>query len=292
MSEQNLSLSSKKLIVMVAVIGVSFSSILVRFSDAPSMVLVFYRNVLAAVVMTVPCIKQIKREYSNFGKKEILGCIVGGIFLALHFSAYFESLRYTNISSAVVLVDMEVFFVAFIMLFFFKEKISKRGWIGIILTFVGSVVIAATDMQGGSNIILGDAFAISGALFMAVYTIMGRICRKKMSTTVYTTLVYWSASLCVLFLLTLQGVSVVGWGAKNVMIGFGMTLLCTLLGHSVFSWGLKFIEPSFISTVKLMEPVFASILAVFIFSEIPGLTVVVGGILILLGIIYYMRVSE
>lgn len=289
MNFSDMSIRGKKLIVLLGVIGVSFSAILVKYADAPSMVLVFYRNLLAAAVMTVPCIKQIKKEYKEFGAKELLCCLISGFFLAIHFTAYFESLRYTNISSAVVLVDMEVFFVAFIMLFFFKEKISKRGWIGIVITFVGSVIIAAGDMGGGSNIILGDCYAIMGALFMAIYTTMGKICRKKMSTTVYTTIVYWVAAIVVMVLLTVQGVPVVGYAPKDILISFGMAILCTLLGHSIYSWALKFIEPSFVSTAKLMEPVFASILGIFFFGEIPGITAIAGGLFIIFGIICYMR---
>lgn len=292
MNFSDFSLKRKKLIIILAVLCASFSAILVRFADAPSLVLVFYRNLLAAAVLTLPCLRQIRAEYTNFGKKEICACLVSGFFLALHFTAYFESLRYTNISSSVVLVDMEVFFVAFIMLLFFRERISKRGWIGILLTFVGSIIIAAGDAGEGSNILLGDAYAISGALFMAIYTIMGKICRRTMSTTVYTTIVYWMASLSVMIILLVQGVPIIGWEMKDVLISFGMTILCTLLGHSVYSWGLKFIEPSFISTVKLMEPLFASILGIFFFMELPSLTAVVGGILIISGIVYYMRVSN
>lgn len=283
---------SKKLIIILSVVCVSFSAILVRFADAPSMVLVLYRNLFAAVAMSVPCIRQLKTEYKDYGKKELICCAVSGVFLALHFSTYFESLRYTNISSSTVLVDMEVFFVAFIMLFFFKEKISVKGWIGIVLTFVGSIMVAAGDMSSGTNVVLGDAMAISGAFFVAVYTIMGRICRRKMSTTVYTTFVYYIAALTVFVILSVRNVPVMGWEMKNYLVGIGMALLCSLLGHSIFSWGLKYIEPSFISIVKLLEPVFASVLGIFFFSEIPGVSVIVGGVLVIGGIVYYMRASE
>ncbi len=281
----------KKGIVLLGVVGVSFSAILVKWSQAPSMVLVFYRVLLAALVMTVPCLVQLKKEYRSWGRRELLCCLVSGFFLSLHFTAYFEAIRYTSIASSVVLVDTEVFFVAFIMLIFFKEKISARGWLGILLTFAGSVIIAAGDAGGGSDVIRGDLYAISGAAFMSIYTIMGKFCRQKMSTTVYTTLVYWVASLSMVVMLTAQGLPCFGYGAKEVLIGFGMAVLCTLLGHSVFSWGLKYVPASFISTVKLMEPVFASLFAIPIFGQIPSVTAVAGGLIIIFGIACYSRHS-
>ena len=98
----------KKGIVLLGVVGVSFSAILVKWSQAPSMVLVFYRVLLAALVMTVPCLVQLKKEYRSWGRRELLCCLVSGFFLSLHFTAYFEAIRYTSIASSVVLVDTEV----------------------------------------------------------------------------------------------------------------------------------------------------------------------------------------
>lgn len=75
-----------------------------------------------------------------------------------------------------------------------------------------------------------------------------------------------------------------GYSVKDYLCAAGMTILCTLLGHRVFSWGLKFIQPSFISTVKLLEPVFASLLGILFFAEIPGVTAIAGGVIVIIGI--------
>jgi drug/metabolite transporter (DMT)-like permease len=75
----------------------------------------------------------------------------------------------------------------------------------------------------------------------------------------------------------------------NLWTGLGMAVFCTLLGHSVFSWGLKYLPPAFISTVKLLEPVFSAAYGLFLFGERPGVLVILGGALILLGIGLYSR---
>ena len=72
----------------------------------------------------------------------------------------------------------------------------------------------------------------------------------------------------------------------------GMAVFCTLLGHSVFSWGLKYLPPAFISTACLLEPVLASVWGLLLFRERPGLQVMLGGALILLGIGLYSREEE
>lgn len=282
----------KKLVIILGVLGVSFSAVFVRITDAPSLVLTFYRSLFAAIFLAPALFVKFRPELKKLTKKDVLLCVISGCFLGLHFSAYFESLRFTSIASSVVLVDTEVFFVAFAMLFFFREKISRQGWIGIFLAFVGSVVVAMADAGIGSDILKGDMIALSGAAFMAVYTIIGKICRKHMTTTVYTFLVYASSAVTVFILLLLQKTPVTGYGPSMFVSSIGMAICCSLLGHSIFSWGLKYEKASFISTVKLLEPVFASVLGIFLFSEIPGLYTVLGGIVIILGIFIYSKHSE
>lgn len=281
-----------KIIIFLGVFGASFSAILVRYSSAPPMVLVFYRISLAALIMTVPGLRKIHQEREIITKKDLLCCLISGIFLALHFNSYFTSLKHTSITAAVVLADSEVFFVSFIMMFFFKEKLTKRSWMGIVIAFLGSVIIAIGDMRGSGGSLVGDLWALSGALFVGIYTIMGRMCRKHMSTGSYTTIVYWSAAIISLLLLVLQRTPVLGYSLSDMACAFGMTILCTLLGHSVFSWGLKFLSPAFISTAKLLEPVFASILGILLFSEIPSLSAVLGGAIVITGIWMISRSSS
>ena len=112
------------------------------------------------------------------------------------------------------------------------------------------------------------------------------------STTAYTLLVYFSAAVTVLVILLCTGTPVFGYGPVNWLAALGMAMFCTLLGHSVFSWGLKYESAAFISTAKLLEPVFAGVLGVILFGEIPKLQVILGACVVILGVYVYSRFSE
>ena len=282
----------KKILILLGVVGVSLSAIFVRVSTAPSMVLVFYRVAIAAMLLLPVVLLRHRQAMKALQGRDILLCTLSGIFLGLHFTLYFESLKYTSIASAVVLVDTEVFFVALAMLLLFREKISVLGWLGISATFAGSVLIALADAGSGSNILLGDLIALGGAAAMSVYTLIGKVCRRHISTTVYTFIVYSTAAITVLILLLCSGTSVFGYAPVNLLTALGMALFCTLLGHSVFSWGLKYVSASFIATVKLLEPVFACMMGILFFGEIPGWLVILGGGLVILGVYLYARLGE
>lgn len=282
----------KKLIVILGVVGVSLSAILVRLSSAPSMVLVFLRMFFAAAVLVPAMLLRHREELKQITRKELCLSLLSGVFLGLHFTCYFSSLRYTSIAAAVVLVDTEVFFVALATPLLFGKRISKKCWLGIGLTFLGSILIALTDSGQGSNMLLGDLLALLGAAFVAVYTLIGTVVRKTRSTTVYTALVYSAGALTVALMLLFTGTPVLGYAPADYLSGLGLAVFCTLLGHSVFSWGLKYVSPAFVSTVKLLEPVFATVLGIFLFREIPGIPVVIGGVLVILGIAWYAGNQE
>ena len=190
-----------------------------------------------------------------------------------------------------VLVDTEVLFVALGTVLVLRQRLSGRAWLAVALAFGGSVVIAMADTAVGPDALRGDIIALSGTLCMAVYTMIGAVCRKNISTTVYTFLVYCSAALTVLVIALFGGLPLTGYGAENVLTALGMAVFCTLLGHSVFSWGLKYLPPAFISTAKLLEPVFASVWGLALFGERPGLLTLLGGAVIIAGVALYSRTT-
>ena len=278
----------KRLIVLLGVMGVSLSALLVRWSTAPSLIMALYRMAFAAL-LTAPAALRRRAEFKGMPRRALLLSLGSGFFLGLHFACYFEALNRTTIASAVVLVDTEVLFVALASVLLLRKKLSRRAWCSIALAFGGSAAVAMADRTVGAGALQGDLIALAGAVCVSVYTMLGAVCRESLSTTVYTYLVYLSASGTLLAAALLSGTPLAGYGPVNLLTGLGLAVFCTLLGHSVFSWGLKYLPPAFISTVKLLEPVFSALYGLFLFGERPGTLVVLGGGLILLGIALYSR---
>ncbi|MCI9553790.1 DMT family transporter [uncultured Oscillibacter sp.] len=277
----------KRLIVLLGVAGVSLSAVFVRWSTAPSLVLALYRMAFSALLL-IPLALARRAEFRALRRRELCLSLLSGAFLGVHFACYFESLRWTSIAAAVVLVDTEVLFVALASVLILRKKLSRRAWTAVLLAFGGSVAVALADASGGGAL-RGNLFALTGSVCMAVYTMLGAVCRRSLSTTVYTSLVYLSAAGTVLAAALAGGQALTGWGPVNLLAGLGMAVFCTLLGHSVFSWGLKYLPPAFISTANLLEPVLAAVWGLLLFGERPGPLVVLGGGVILLGIAVYSR---
>ena len=275
--------------IVVGVFGISLSSIFVRYADAPSAVTAAWRLLWTVLLMTPVVLgkKTVRAEFRQADRKSILLSILSGLFLAAHFVLWFESLAHTTVASSTTIVCTEVIWVALGFCLFLRGKLSVKAVAAIAVAFGGSVLIAWSDSGTGGSHLYGDILALLAAVAVAVYTLLGRVAREKLSTTVYTYIVYAACLACLLVTCLAQGSSMLAFGIRPILVGLLLAVFSTILGHSIFSWCLKYLSPAFVSASKLCEPVVAAVLAGFLFGEIPGWLQIAGGVLILGGVVWY-----
>ena len=282
------------LVLAVGVLGISLSSIFVRYSQAPSAVTAAYRLLWSVLLMTPVTLgkREIRRELAAVDKKTLLLSALSGVFLAIHFALWFESLQHTSVASSTTIVCTDVIWVSIGYWLLLKGKLGGKAAATIAVMLLGSVLIAWSDAGSGGGHLYGDILALMGAVAIAAYTLIGRIVRATVSTTVYTYIVYTACAAVLTGLCLVQGYSLLGYGFSSVIVGLLLAVFSTILGHSIFSWSLKFFSPSFVSACKLCEPVGAAILAAFLFGEIPKALQLLGGGLILGGVYYYSHIER
>lgn len=280
------------IMIVVGVLGISMSSIFVKYSQATSAVTAAWR-LLWTVLLLTPVVlgkKPVRQELVQTPKKLMWLSILSGLFLAIHFVLWFESLQHTSVASSTTIVCTEVVWVCLGFCLFLKGKLSWKAIAAIGVTLFGSVLIAFSDSGSGGQL-YGDILALLAAIAVAVYTLIGRVVREKLSTTVYTYMVYTACAVVLVITCATQGSSLFAYGWSAVIVGLLLAVFSTILGHSIFSWCLKYFSPAFVSASKLCEPVVAAIMAGFLFGELPGWLQVIGGGLILGGILWYSRIE-
>jgi len=281
-----------KLIVLIGVVFVSFSSVLTKMSDAPSFVIAAYRLGFTVLLLMPSVLRGKIPEIRKIDRRSLVICMVSGVFLALHFATWIASIKYTSIASAAVLVNTHPIFIVLASYLLFKEKVTGKILSGIIVAFIGGSIISVGDSTLGTNILLGDMLAVAGAFFVAGYFLIGRIVRQRLSVTTYTFLVYSSSFLTLVILSMITNTPLYPYPVKELLIFLSLAVFCTILGHSIFNWALEYVPPTFISTAVLGEPVGATIWAMMIFAEIPTLWQVGGSAIIVFGIYLFVRYSQ
>ncbi len=282
------------ILIVIGIMGISLSSILVKYAQSPSVVTAAYRLLWTVFLMTpaVICSSKRRQELLSIDRRTIFLCIISGIFLALHFTIWFESLNHTSVASSTTIVCTEVIWVALGWRLFLKGQLTKKAGIAIAVTLSGSVLIALSDSSGSGSHLYGDILALLAAIAVAVYTLIGRIVRATVSTTVYTYLVYTACAITLVTMTFAQNLTLTGYGFGSIFVGLLLAVFSTILGHSIFSWCLKFLSPAFVSASKLCEPAVAAVFAAFLFHEIPKPLQILGGLVIIVGVIYYSRIEN
>ncbi|MBQ2954873.1 MAG: DMT family transporter [Clostridia bacterium] len=282
------------IMIIIGVIGISLSSIFVKYSSAPSSVTAAYRLLWAVLLMTPAalCKRDIRTEMARMGRRSFLLSALSGLFLALHFWTWFESLQHTSVASSTTIVCTEVIWVSLGYWLFLKGRLSGKAVGAIAVTLLGSVMIALADSKAQGTHLYGDLLALLAAVAVAVYVLIGKAMRSNLSTTAYTYVVYSACAAALVIISAAQGQNLFAYGPSAVVVGLLLAVFSTILGHSIFSWCLKYFSPSFVSASKLCEPVAASILAGFLFGETPVPLQVLGGVLIIGGVLYYSRIEK
>ena len=282
------------IMIVIGVFGISLSSIFVKYSTAPSAVTAAYRLLWTVLLMSPVTFgsREIRRELLQISRKNLWLSCLSGVFLAIHFTLWFESLRHTSVASSTTIVCTEVIWVSLGYALFLKGRMGIRAVLAIAVTLLGSVMIAFADSSAGAAHLYGDLLSLLAAIAVAAYVLLGRVVRETVSTTVYTFVVYASCAAVLLLFCLVQGNPLFGYGISGILVGLMLAIFSTILGHSIFSWRLKYFSPSFVSASKLCEPVVAAVLAGFLFGESPAALQLAGGAMILGGVFYYSRLEK
>lgn len=275
--------------IVVAILSVSTSSIFIRLSEAPTLVLASYRLGMASLFMTLAAwytgqLPQLKA----MNKKESLSMALSGFFLFLHFATWITSLSYTTVATSVIIVNTSPLLVALLSYVFLKESLSLKTCSGIILSVVGAFLIGLSNPVEEN--LTGIFLAFIGAIGLAVYLVIGRNLRKNLDTFSYVTGVY-SVSFMFLLLSSLAfHQSFSGYPAREYILFFLLALIPSSMGHTLYNYCLKYLKAAVVSVSLLGEPICATIMAIIFFGEIPTFHILGGGILVIGGI--YLAIKK
>lgn len=277
--------------IIIAMGAVSTAAILIRLSDSHPLTIALWRLLIAEAFLLPFAIPTIKRELPELDKRTLIGLVMVGLTLALHFGLWIWSFQFTTVASSVLLVTTHPIFVALISYSAFGERFGPKVLIGMVLALIGSAVVIGGDLTFSGEAIKGNLLALGGGLMAGIYILAGSRFRKRLSLPTYAYLVYGPASLFLLVATLISRIEIVPVDPSEYLIFLLLALGPMLAGHTIYNWSLKFVSPTVISVTLLGEPVGSSILAMLILSEYPGIGALLGGPLVLLGIFLVARFS-
>lgn len=267
------------LTLALAVTAIASSAILVRWADAPAVVIAAWRTMLGAAVLA-PWAAPPAAARTGATSRSL---VIAGLAMAVHFGTWLTSLDHTTVAASVTIVTSAPLWVA-AWLWLRGEPISRRSASGIVVALTGLAVIGGADLLAGADRWFGDLLALIGALAMAVYLLRATELRQTLSTAQLVTPAYGLAAATLFVVAALRGDGITELDGRTwIAIGL-MVLGPQLLGHTMLSRLVKTLGPVTVSLALVAEPVGATALAWLVLDEAPTASTWVGVPLVLAGL--------
>jgi len=193
----------------------------------------------------------------------------------------------TTATNAVLLVDIDVVFVALIAAVVLKEKIGPRIVAGM---FIGLAGVVTVTTGGDPGNVLSGTFTgnitvfLSGVLWAFFIVYQKKILIAERNVLMVTTAVIFATAV---FLLPMSTVLTRDWSltSSGWMSAVYTGIFCSGIAFLAYNAGLRRVGATSSSILLLMEIVFGILLAVVLLNEIPAPEVALGGVLIVIAII-------
>ena len=264
-------------------------SLFVRLADSPALATAAYRMTFSFLMLLPFALLKTRKEIFSLSKREIGACALAGFFLAGHFGTWISSLDHTSVANSVVLVNTIPIWVGIIGPLAIGEKANRSFWLACGLCLTGAFVLCGKGFSLRFETLTGDGLALAGAFFVALYLMIGRNLRKKLSLLAYASVCYGSASLFLWIAVLISGQQTSGFSNETWVYLICLAVLSQILGHTLYNWSLQWIKAAIVSLALLGEPIGAILLAWAFLGETIDLQQGIGGSLILFGVYMVAR---
>ena len=247
---------------MVLILG--FTGVFGKLISLNTIELVWYRMLIAFVTLFTFLV--FKKELTKIKKKDFFGLLFVGSLVAVHWFFFFESIKVSNVSVAVVCLSTASFFSAMIEPLFLKRKPKLYEYVLGIVVFVTLFLMLEAEIKYTMGYIYGIIASFLGTLFTlynAKY--INRLEASKI------TMVEMLAGVIIFSILMLLNKEI---GINNLKIDINdfvyLLLLGTICTAAVFVWMveiMKYISPYSLIMAINLEPIYSIVLALIIFSE-------------------------
>ena len=277
-------------LLLFGIIGIGTSGPVIALSAMPILALIFWRNLGGALLMFFFGLRT--REWLKRESREgMQWAALAGVALAFHFIGFFMAMRYTTVAAGTALTAMQPIFAAY----FVKRlggHIPKQAWIGMIISFIGLLIITGVDFQVSQRAFLGDLAAIACAALAALYVMLGSHAQKSISTATYTSTCYFVCAVTALPIALLTQTQIWNFSAREWLLLLALIAGAQILGHTMFNLALKRVSPAIVSLVVFFEVPVSAVLAYWWLDQLPPTGTIPGLLLLLIGCAIFVLRSK
>ncbi len=250
----------------ITVLIFGLTGVLGKLIETDSYLLVWYRVAIALIALFGYFILN---KHSLKVDKKLLGKILlVGIIIAVHWVTFFEAIKQSNVSVALVCFSSSTLFTSLIEPLYFKRKIKPYELIFGLLIIIGLYFIFSFEFK----YITGMLLSVFSAALASWFTVLnGILIKKTNSKTISFYELLGAFGIVTIYLLSTSGlnfsipISDIKW---LLILGVVCTAFAFLLSVEV----MKKISPYTVTISVNLEPIYSILLALLIWPESETMT--------------------
>ena len=245
--------------------------------------IVSIRVTLAAICFSVILLIRNPKEF-RISLRDLPLFLGLGLASILFFTVcYFTAITKMSLSAAAVLLYTSPIWVMLMSLVFFREKMTRRKLIALLLAFGGCVLVSG--FSGGGVTPVGLLLGLGSGIGYGLYSILGTVALRRYSPYTVTAWTFLIAAVGSWFFC--EPTDMLSRFASSPSLS-GLCFFClatavitAVIPFLFYTLGLRSVEASRAAILATVEPMVATLFGVFLFSERLTLSSALGVALIL-----------
>lgn len=228
------------------------------------------------------------KHFNNIDKKLAKDGFILGLFFGGGFLLQTYGLEYTSVTKSSFITGLTVPLTPFIFWFVIRKKISIWPKIGVLVSTVGLYIFTNPTLD---NLNIGDIMTLSSTLFWAFYITYMDVFTKNTETMkdtavllIFQFIAIFPLSILAYFIFdhssfyfNISDKLLIALAFNGILASFGVTFI-----HTRYQ---RYTTPVKAALIFSLEPVFASLFALFIISEILSFREYIGAAVLFAGVL-------
>lgn len=240
----------------------------------------FLRYLFGLIVMLPIMLRQGLRKYRPNG---MAGQLWRGVVHTSGLMLWFTALPHLPLAYMTAIGFTTPIFIMLGAAFFFREKMIAARWIAALVGFGGVLVVVGPRMVGG-ELLYALVMLASAPLFAGSFLITKALTRRDSPAVI----VVWQSIVVAAFSLPL---ALMAWTppTPTQWAWFAVSGLLGSLGHYCLTRSFATADISATQPVRFLDLLWASVLGFLIFADVPALSTLLGGSIILASTVWIAR---
>lgn len=241
-----------------------FTAILGALITIDAIPLVFFRMGLAVFFIALYFL--LKKKSFLVDKRGLLKFFFTGFIIAAHWIFFFKAIKVSNVSVALVTMSTGAFFTSIIEPIFFKRKIKTIEIILGLIVIFGLYIIFNFE----SEYKLGIIYALISSFLGSLFAVLNGLFIKKYDANRISFYQLLFGTLCVTLYLLINNsfcASFFNLSSSDWVYLVILSSICTAYAFIASVKVMKYLSPYTVMLTINLEPIYAIILALFIFGD-------------------------